>query len=745
MYPTQEPSSDYVPAPVDQTTDQKQRRLVVKHQNQFLLLDLCGGMPAKNGAGLGLYVNDTRFLSQWHMTVADQPLHFLTADADEGYTATLTYGNKAFSGVPDGAIAVNRLIVVDEKELVSETITLQNFHSETVSFEAKLAFGADYADMFEVRGATRAVRGFLLPSKLAHTGRAVTLRYLGQDNILRQTRLSFAGRKPARLSGSEATFAIVLKPQEKFVIEARIQTAESVAAKEGSVVRAGQSNPRQSGRPVQNHGRRFDFARLSTANPLKKARHAYQSWGRRNAHISTARADFNRLLERSHRDIYLLRQQTGQGNAVAAGVPWFAVPFGRDSLIAGLQTLPFMPELSRDIVQFLAAYQGKKYDAETCEKPGRIMHELRPGEMAGLAEIPFRPYFGTVDATPLWLMLYARYVEWTGDLDFARSHWSTARKALQYLTRETRDTYVYYGGTGALTNQGWKDSGNCIVYSNGKLAKGPIAVCEAQGYLYAAWQEVAAVALKLGHKSTSKALIKKAGKLKERFNLDFWMPLHNTVCLALDGEGRQCDSVASNAGHLLGTGILPANREKQVADRLMQDDMFSGWGIRTLASSEKAFHPTDYQVGAVWPHDNGMIAQGMYQIGESEKAHRVTQAMLETAMSQSDLRLPELFAGFSRGQEKQPVPYQVACIPQLWAAGCAFHMVAGMLGLRFDAAANTLHICKPAIPAWLGRVEVNGLKVGDGEVNLTFHHTTSGATTVEIQRVAGNVRCLVEH
>jgi glycogen debranching enzyme len=344
-------------------------------------------------------------------------------------------------------------------------------------------------------------------------------------------------------------------------------------------------------------------------------------------------------------------------------------------------------------------------------------------------------------------MLYARYVHWTGDLDFAREHWPTARNALHYLELEMRvkQGYLTYGSSGALSNQGWKDSGNCIVYSTGELAKAPIAVCEAQGYLYAAWREVAVVADKLGHGRTAVRLNSHAAELKKKFNRDFWMPEHGTAALALDGDGRQCDVIASNAGHLLGTGILPPEREKLVAARLMKEDMFSGWGIRTLADSAAAYQPLDYQVGAVWPHDNGMIVHGMCQVGESASAHKVIKAMLDVAVGQSDLRLPELFAGFSRSSEKQPVPYQVACVPQLWAAGCAFHMVAGLLGLSFEPQSQTLNVTKASLPDWLPQIKVNGLKMGSSEVDLTFNRTAGGATTVEITRVRGSVRCLVEY
>lgn len=744
MYKVQAPLPEMTPAPVDQTTDQKLRRMVIKHRNQFLLLDLAGGMRAQNGAGLGLYVNDTRFLSQWELSLGGEPLQFLSADAEEGFAATITYSNRALEGVPEGAIGVSRQIVVDEKEIVADTFRLRNFLRQPLKFTARLAFAADFADMFEVRGSVRIERGWLLPVRKSGAGRAITLRYLGVDNILRRTKISFPGLKPVELTAGQAAFEIELAPQQTLVLDSRIQTAQSDSSSLAPALRAAAQKALGS-RQVQNHGRRFDFARLYTGDPLARARRAFDRWSLGNAQTSTAHDGFNRLLERSNRDLYLLSQETSEGSVPVAGLPWFAVPFGRDSLVAGLQTLVFMPEMSKGILKFLAAYQGKKHDEETCEKPGRIMHELRPGEMAGLAEIPFRPYFGTADATQLWLMLYARYVERTGDLEFARQYWPTARKALNYLARECKNGYVYYGGTGALTNQGWKDSGNCIVYASGELAKAPIAVCEVQAYLYAAWREVAALAVKLGNKQTAGRLEKQAAALKERFNLDFWMPTHNTCAIAMDGEGRQCDVVSSNAGHLLGTGILPPNREKLVAERLMQDDMFSGWGLRTLSSQAAAYHPSDYQVGSVWPHDNGIIAVGMYQAGEAEKAHRVVRAMLDTALSQSDLRLPELFAGFSRAQEKQPVPYQVACVPQLWAAGCALHMVSGMLGLRYEAGTNTVHVTKPNVPDWLAQVHVDNLRIGDGGLDLSFRRQFSGATTVEVRRVSGNIRCLVEY
>jgi len=460
----------------------------------------------------------------------------------------------------------------------------------------------------------------------------------------------------------------------------------------------------------------------------------YESWRAGQARITTGSAAFNEVLEQSYRDLYLLRQTTAGRPAMAAGVPWFAVPFGRDSLVVGLQTLSLMPDMSKEVLEVLAHYQGKKTVVETAERPGAIMHELRPGEMARLGEIAFRPYYGTVDATPLWLWLFAEYVLLTGDYAFGRKLWPQVRAALQFVEREVASTgYITYGGRGdtALSNQGWKDSGNCIVYSNGQLAKGPIAVCEAQGYLYAAWYKLAKVASHLGYKSMSLNLRHQSIALKARFNRQFYMPEQAFYAIALDGAGKRCDVISSNPGHLIVTGILPHKRALEVAKRMMEPDMFSGFGVRTLSSKEIAYQPMDYQVGAVWPHDNGFLVAGLCQVGDLEGAHKILRALTDVALSQSDRRLPELFCGFERGTLQTPVPYPVACIPQLWAAGSVFHMTQSLL-LVAAQAGSASSLGGKAVPDWLQYIKVEGLrrptiKPGmSGPVALVDLHVAAG-------------------
>lgn len=708
--------------PVESTRDQKQRRMVLKHNDHFTLLDLSGKMPAQNGAGLGLYHNDTRYLSLYDWTVSDvsdvsdtvdnlttpQALQFLTADTREGFAAALTYNNSATSRIKAEQLFFERLLVIEDGML--EQLAVTNYSGAPVKIALTLRFGSDYADMFEVRGDKRKARGRLLTPSLKHSENRfiAELSYIGRDNFLRRTHIEIDG-PVSSFDNSSATLRLELAPHQRAVVNCRVRTSELDLSAESSVIAPESASlglyPGISASAVDDpiddwSGTRFNPYGIDVVAALNRARSSYSKWLDKQARISTGNAQFNEVLEQSYRDLYLLRQTSNGMPAMAAGVPWFAVPFGRDSLVVGLQTLPLMPEMSREIIDVLAHYQGKKHEVETAEMPGRIMHELRPGEMARLGEIAFRPYYGTVDATPLWLWLLAEYVLLTGDTAFARKHWKSVRLALTFLENEVaKSGYLTYGGRGdtALSNQGWKDSGNCIVYANGELARGPIAVCEAQGYLFAAWFKLARVATRLGYKSMGRALTLKAIALKKRFNRQFYMADRSFYAIALDGENKRCEVISSNPGHLIITGILPQKRAKEVALRMLESDMFNGFGVRTLASSEVAYQPMDYQVGAVWPHDNGFLVAGLCRLGMAEGAHKVLRALTDVALSQSDRRLPELFCGFDRTfGSTAPVPYQVACIPQLWAAGSILHM------------SHALSTMTTAAPDWLGHIEVRG-------------------------------------
>ncbi len=666
-------------------------RLAIKHRKYFMLMDTEGMVPGNNEEGFGFFADDTRWLSKWDISLGGVPLLPLNRDVDEGFAARFVYANRRFDGAVEQSIKVERELVLNDGLI--ERLTVTNFSQQSVNAKLAVTVGCDFADMFEVRGANRPKRGTVKRPTLS--GKRVTLGYVGFDNVLRETSILVRTDASVELEGHVLSLPLTLKAGESIVVE--------------FVVR------------IKVNGT-FDVKRTprAFARELASARTAYTKFVASSGSVSTDNAQFNAIFARAMRDIYILRQESPRGNTIAAGVPWFAVPFGRDSAITALQTVCFMPELTRDVLRVLAAYQGLKHDPVTAEEAGKIMHELRVGEMAVLNEVAFRPYYGTVDATQLWLMLLAEYVKWTGDLSLARELWPNVVRALAFLDTAAGLGFIRYGGVAgeALSNQGWKDSGNSIVFKDGTLAKAPIAVCEAQGYLYSAWKGTAYVARHIGKWNLSFRLGLKAEALRAKFQHAFWMPEHNFVAIAIDGDNKQVDAISSNPGHLLGSGILTPEQETCVADRLMSSDMFCGWGIRTLSSSERAYQPMDYQVGAVWPHDNGFAIEGLAKMGRHADAHRVFEGLVASAAAQSDLRLPELFAGFDRDGHKEPVRYPVACVPQAWAAGSVFQIIKACLNMKPDAKTGTIDCQGASLPSWLGQVVVKRIQVGDKKVDL---------------------------
>jgi glycogen debranching enzyme len=696
-------------------------RLALKQGKHFMVLALSGMMPDATACGYGLYCDDTRYLSRWELTLNQRDLVLLSSSCEEGFTGSFVYGNPALPGLPEQSLMVRRQLVV-VGDGMHEKLTVSNYRNRPAEVELTIRYAADFADMFEVRAQRRARRGQYAIPRQSRKGRRVLLGYTGLDGALMQTAIDFLGRRPDYLDAFQARFALKLGPRQSQALEVAVTTRYR-----GREARSGTSG-------------RFD-------NRLAELRAGYERWRAAGASISTDNATFNELLERCYRDLYMLRQPTPRGPALAAGIPWFAVAFGRDQAITAMQTLPLMPGLSREVIGVLAAYQGTGYDDYTEESPGRIMHELRLGEMARLREIPFVPYYGTVDATALWLRLLCRYVEWTWDLGLARRLWPRVRQALAYLDREIEagGGYLRYGGRGdaALTNQGWKDSGDSVMYRDGELARPPVALCEPQGYLYAAWRQLSRLAAMLGHPRVSARLARQASALKQRFNQDFWMEAPGFVALALDGQGRQCDVISSNPGHLLATAILDDARAASVAETLMGQEMFCGWGIRTLSAGERAYNPMSYHNGSVWPHDNSLAVEGLCAIGRRSSAHAVMAGLFEAARHQADLRLPELFCGFERAGSAGPVRYPVSCVPQAWAAGSMLQMLTACLGLVPDAKRKELHVVSPSLPSWLGAVTVTGLRVGDGAVDLRFV-SAGDHTSCQPLTSRGGVRVVVQ-
>ncbi len=691
------------PPPNEEKPALAESRLVIKHGKHFLVLDTQGMISGNGAGGFGLYADDTRYLSNWQVKIDGKTPKMLSANTKEGFAGKFLYSNLKGPAAAEGTVLLQRELTL--RNGLHERVSLTNYSTDKQTVELAVEYGADFADMFEVRGSVRKKRGTFSPTEVhAHS---INLKYTGLDGLPINSRISGGGTHALRWEKSKAIAHIELEAGKTSSIEFSVQTQLG----DEKLLQASDMAP--------------------FAEQLRDNRADFDSWRKKTASISSANHTLNALYDQAIRDLYILRQPTPRGWCIAAGLPWFAVAFGRDELITSLQTLPVAPDIARDVLNVLASYQGKKDDTFTEERKGKIMHELRLGEMARCKEIPFIPYYGTVDATPLFLVLMGRYVRWTGDEELAKKLWPNIKDALAFLEQSRAGGYLRYGGNGALSNQGWKDSGDSIMYSNGELVKGTVALCEVQAYLYESWKSAAELANRFGEKQLSNDLHKRADLFREQFQKDFWMPDKNTVALALDGSGKACDVVASNAGHLLGTGILSAEQEKLVADRLVESDMFCGWGIRTLSSKERRYNPMSYHDGSVWPHDNGMIVSGMADLGKGEPARRVMQGMLDAAAYQTNDRLPELFCGFSKQQFSEPVPYPVSCSPQAWAAGSVIQMLLANLHLNMDKS-GTMHVGAVTLPESFGELTVQGLHVRNGKASLRFPAANDGSRKVEI-------------
>lgn len=699
-------------------TDAAHDRLVLKHGSHFLVLDESAAIPDCNTLGYGYYRNDTRFLSQWQMNIDDVPLSLLSSRTEEGYAGSFLYTNPQTHNLAQQKLSIQREVVL--ADLLWERVSFENYENHPVSFRFNLNFKGDFADMFEVRGLNREKRGQRMVPVSSPDGQSVFLAYKGIDGVLMETHVEFHGLRPISVEDGNVHFDITIAPKQTVYFEACISTIVD-------------------GHIAARHSEEVDYARAKEISDLR-----YKDWKKEAVSIETDNDLFDLSLSRGWSDIYILRQATPKGFGLSAGIPWYCALFGRDSAITALQMLPFAPRLARECIEVMAAYQGQVYNSFTEESPGRIMHELRLGELARAGAIPHTPYYGTADATQLWLVLFCRYVDWTGDLDFARNMWPAVRQALQWLdTMSTATGYITYMRTHnqGLENQGWKDSGDSVMYTDGRLGEPPIALCEVQSYTYAARMEVARIAEYLNQKQMAKEQRDKARQLKTSFQKDFWMPKDNYLAIALDRNGKQIGAISSNPGHCLSSGILDERKASAVADRLMQPDLHTGWGIRTLASSSVRYNPISYHNGSIWPHDNALIAEGLRKIGRVDAVITLMKEMFEVAQSQADFRLPELYCGFKRKNGSSPISYPVSCSPQAWAAGSMFSLLHLCLNLQADAMNKKLNIIEPVLPDWLENVTIKGLCVGQARVDLSISGQMSFC---RVLAKTGNVKIVVE-
>ncbi|HYZ14157.1 MAG TPA: amylo-alpha-1,6-glucosidase [Actinomycetota bacterium] len=705
-------------------TDLASKTLAVKEGDAFLYSDLEGNLEQEADYGLGLYSKDTRFLSRFRLTINGRAPVLLSSSSERGYMSHVDLTNpdlydEKVLAVPQQTLNIRRIRAISGR--LFERVRMKNYNPFPVTIDVEFAFGADFADIFEVRGMTR--DGSQPPAAPKVEDGRIDFVYEGRDGVRRITRIEF-GARADRIDVDDleatATFRVHLGPYQTKLIGLSVDPII------------------EDGRPSSVD---FDHA-------VHELRRSYEEWERESTQVVTDNELFNELLDRSLRDLRALYTQSDGGAVLAAGIPWYVAVFGRDSLIASHQLLMVNTRPARDALELLASKQGTIEDDWRDEEPGKILHEIRQGELARAGLIPHSPYYGSVDATPWFVLLYAQHFRWTGDLEFAEKLLPAAQAALAWIDEYgdlDGDGFVEYLSRSprGIKNQGWKDSYDSVVHADGRLAEPPIALCEVQAYVYLAKQRMGDVYRALGRDDDARRLEDEAAALRAKFNEAFWMGDEKYFAQALDADKRQVRTITSNPGHALYCGIVDDEKAVPLAKRLLSPDMFSGWGIRTMSKAAAAYNPMSYHNGSVWPHDNALIAAGLKRYGMARSTNRVSTALFDAAVNADYMRLPELFCGFTRRTPNRPVSYPVACSPQAWAAGSPFLMLQAMLGISARAHQNLLTVNLPHLPTWLNTVEVRNLAVGDSRISVVFRREGE-ITSFSLLSREGDVRVVME-
>jgi glycogen debranching enzyme len=741
-------------APIERATDLGSVQ-VLKHGNLYLLTDPFGDIHP-DSRGLGLYRGDTRILSSAVLRVGGQRPVLLSASVGANYRGGIQLTNPSADRNPAAKTEttaaseanpldelVGRTIGISRDRLIGEggleeRLRIVNHGAATRRVPVELGLGVDAADIFEVRGYPRAERGVLLPVAVGDD--RLTFRYDGLDGRQRLTHVAWSdtpdaivGESPEAAGGSSVrlSWSLTLEPGQTVEIAWTVWATERASG-------TGHAHPSSAAESAAL------FPPVPRISPDEGAA-AYHAWSRGTTTVSSDHELFNLVVRRSVADLRLLMNDgPGPGERyVAAGVPWFSTLFGRDALITAYEALAFRPQLAIETLTVLAAHQATTDDPWRDAQPGKILHELRTGEMAGAGELPHTPYYGSVDSTPLWLILLAATYDWTGDRALIERLWPNALAALDWIDRHgdlDGDGFIEYERRSerGLLNQGWKDSSDAIRDRTGAEAQPAIALAEVQGYVFDAWRRIAPLARLRGDTELAARLEAQAEALRIRFEATYWVPDQRYYAMALGHDKRPADAVGSNAGQCLWSGIVAPERARDVVERLMGPGLFSGWGIRTYAAGQPGYNPIGYHTGTVWPHDTALIAAGLKRYGFDDASNTLVGRILEAAQRFGDYRLPELFCGFDRDEATAPVPYPVACSPQAWAAGAPFLFLTTMLGMHPHADRGELELVHPHLPDWLTKVTLHDLRIGDASVDLLFHRWR-GTTSAEVLRKIGDV------
>jgi glycogen debranching enzyme len=666
----------------------------------FLSTTVAGDIMPPGAPDVGFFHDDTRFLSRLELRVDGYRTVVLSSSTEQTFASQieLTTGKSTMREtyeIPENTVHIRREQLLSSGTLY-DNFSFENFNFQELELVIELAYEADFIDVFQVRGVARQKPGRYYQPIVR--GDSIIFHYCGLDRVARETIIHFSP-EPELVDGTTARWKLRLPPFKCFQLHTTI-----VPQVEGKRSRAG----------------RPDFAQQ-----LRLRREALAEWASHSTTFSSSNGIFNQMLGTCKGDFHALQIPEAKERVIAAGIPWFATMFGRDSIIAAYQSLMLNPRLATETLRVLAMHQGKEKNDWRDEEPGKILHEYREGEMTCAGEMPFGPYYGSVDATPLWLILLSETFNWTADEQLVKDMLPHAYRALEWIDSSgdlDGDGFVEYQRRSpkGLVNQGWKDSWDAILHRDGEPAKAPVALCEVQGYVYEAKYRMASLMRSFGDTRTADKLKKDATDMAKRFEKAFWMPKLGFYAMALDRDKRQTQVISSNAGQLLFTRMLPQERAKTITQRFMRSDMFSGWGWRTISRDERIFNPLSYHRGSIWPHDNSLIAHGMALYEFREPANRLFTALFQAALKFRDYRLPELFCGIERREHDDPVQYPVSCSPQAWASGAVFLLLMSALGIRPSAHRRELNIVNPSLPDFLEHLSIRNMRVGDSRVGLDF-------------------------
>jgi len=680
----------------------------------FLSTTVAGDITPPGAPDVGFFHDDTRFLSNLELKVGGHRTVVLSSSTEKTFASKieLTTGSLAQINsfdLPENTIYIRRQQLL-ASDVLYDSITFSNFNQSEVELEVEIALEADFVDVFQVRGCARKncghyYRPIVRPESLVFF-------YRGQDDVSRETVIRFQ-TPPDEINNNVVRWNLRV-PATGF--RELLNTVNC---------QVGGKAPRSSAKSV--------------VQGFRERREAYRRWEQDSTNFESSNDIFDESLRTCIADFHALQIPDGDQHVVAAGIPWFATMFGRDSLIAAYQSLLLNPRLACETLRVLARYQGKEFNDWRDEEPGKIPHEYRTGEMTRAGEMPFGPYYGSVDATPLFLILLSETFNWTGDENLVQELMPAARAALDWVEKYgdlDSDGFIEYKRRSprGLTNQGWKDSWDANMHRDGSVANPPIALVEVQGYCYEAQYRMSQLLRLFGDADYADRLRKSASELAKRIEKSFWLPQENFYAMGLDNVKRPLEVISSNPGHLLFTRSINKDRARLVVERFMRDDMQSGWGWRTMARSERVFNPLSYHRGSIWPHDNSLVAHGMALYGFRNEVKEIFTSLYQAALNFRDYRLPELFCGVQRHEHDEPVHYPVSCSPQAWASGTFFLLLTSLLGIRPSASRKELNIVNPALPDWLDYLHVRNLSIGKSRVALDFsrHGERSFCNVVDV-------------